>query len=81
MRDIGRALTLEGSRDPEFVRTTSTVFPILIDTIKTGSPVFKRLVNDKENAEQVPYSAQNGEWHGPDLHIIGSSSADTGGTS
>lgn len=54
MKEIGRVFSAEGPRpDADFVRATSTVFPILIDTIKTGSPVFKRLVNDKENAEQV----------------------------
>lgn len=50
---MGRVL-LEAPRDHEFARAINAVFPILIDTLKTGSPVTKRLINDKENPEQVP---------------------------
>jgi hypothetical protein len=53
IRELSRTLTPDAQRDPEWQRATSTVFPILIDTLKTGHPVWKRLIHDKENVEQV----------------------------
>ncbi|KAG8852636.1 hypothetical protein FRB91_006198 [Serendipita sp. 411] len=53
VKELSKTFSSEGHRDPEWQRATTTIFPILLETIKSGHPVWKRLVNDKENVEQV----------------------------
>ncbi|KAG8866104.1 hypothetical protein FRC20_009081 [Serendipita sp. 405] len=57
VKELSKTFSSEGHRDPEWQRATTTIFPILLETIKSGHPVWKRLVNDKENVEQVCMSS------------------------
>ncbi|KAG8802310.1 hypothetical protein FRC17_006433, partial [Serendipita sp. 399] len=53
VKELSKTFSSEGQRDPEWQRATTTIFPILLDTLKSGHPIWKRQVNDKENVEHV----------------------------